>query len=127
MGMSDDENALLKNFTKIFREEFNTQHTELNTQLTTINTQLATITKNNDANTEEIKKSITGIKQDTIQNTNKIVEVNTRVNHLTHELKEVKKKISDLEQAPSPSKEYMDSIRIVDTKIQTLIEKTGNR
>ena len=95
--MSHDEDTLLAKFTKIFKEELNTQRAELNTQFTTINTQLTTITKNNDTNTEEIKKSITGIKQDTIQNTNKIVEVNTRVDHLTDELKEVKKKISDLE------------------------------
>ena len=69
--MSHDEDALLAKFTKIFKQELNTKRAELNTQFTTINTQLATITKNNDTNTEEIKKSITGIKQDTIQNTTK--------------------------------------------------------
>merc|ERR1712115_385538 len=51
---------------------------------------------------------------------------NNRDNQFNDELKEVMKKISDLEQAASPLKEYMDSIRTVDTKIQTLIEKTDN-
>ena len=124
--MSHDENALLEKFTKIFKKEFDTQRTELNIQFTTINTQLATITKNNDTNTKEIKKSISGLKQDTIQNTNSIVEVNTRVDHLTNKLKEVQKKISDLEQAPSPSKDYMANITRVNTRIQTLVEKTDN-
>ena len=70
---------------------------------TIIKARVSTITKNSDTNTAEIKKSITGIKQDISQNTEKIKEVNTRVDEVTDELKERKRKINDLENAGSPS------------------------
>ena len=38
----------------------------------------------------------------------------------------MQKKISDLEQAPSPSKDYKANIKRVNTRIQTLVEKTDN-
>ena len=52
--------------------------------------------------------------------------MNTRVDEVTDELKEMKKKINDLEKAGSPSKSYIDAIKTVDTKIQTLLEKADN-
>ena len=91
-----------------------------------IKAEVSTITKNSDTNTAELKKSITGIKQDISQNAEKIKEVNTRVDEVTDELKEMKKKINDLENAGSPSKSYMEAIKTIDTKIQTIIEKTDN-
>ena len=91
-----------------------------------IKAELSTITKKSDTKIEELKQSITGIKQDISNNADKIKEVNTRVNEFTDELKEMKKKINDLEQAGSPSKAYIEVIKTVDTKIQTLLEKTDN-
>ena len=38
----------------------------------------------------------------------------------------MKRKINDLENAGSPSKSYMEAIKTIDTKIQTIIEKTDN-
>ena len=60
------------------------------------------------------------------QNTDKIQEINTRVDEITDELKEMKRKINDLEKAGSPSKSYVEAIKTIDTKIQTIIEKTDN-
>ena len=38
----------------------------------------------------------------------------------------MKRKINDLEKAGSPSKSYIEAIKTIDTKIQTIIEKTDN-
>ena len=52
--------------------------------------------------------------------------MSTRVDEFTDELNEMKKKINDLKKAGSPSKSYIDAIKTVDTKIQTLLEKADN-
>ena len=73
-----DNNALLEKFQAIIKAE------------------VSAITKNSDTNTGEIKRSITDIKKDISPNADKIKEVNTRVDEVTDELKEMKRKINDL-------------------------------
>ena len=91
-----------------------------------IKTEVSTITQNSDTNMARLEQSISSIKQDITQNNEKINEVNNRVDEVTDEVKELRQKINNLEKAGSPSESYMDAIKTIDTKIQTIMEKTDN-
>ena len=93
----------------------------------TMDEQMKALTKNNNDNTEQIKKSIAGLAQNVAQNTESITNISNRVDNIENEFKDIHSRLAQLEQGPSTAQEHIKQIahtQIISQEIQEKIDIT---